>query len=62
MLDQEKSQDLILGYSDNLQEQKLEVKVREDIEVIFTGIIDKIMYYKKIEDTKNISMVEPYGF
>ena len=51
LLDQEKSQDLILGYSDNLQEQKLEVKVREDIEVIFTGIIDKIMYYKKIEDT-----------
>lgn len=51
LLDQEKSQDLLLGYNDNLQEQKIEVKVRKDIEVIFTGIIDKIMYYKKIEDT-----------
>ena len=44
-------QNLLLGYNDYLKEQKLEIPLRKDIEVIFTGTIDKIMYYKKIEDT-----------
>ena len=51
LLDQEKKQDLILGYIDELHEQKIEIPLKKDIEVIFTGTIDKIMYYKKIEDT-----------
>lgn len=51
LLEQEKKQDLILGYIDELHEQKIEVPLKKDIEVIFTGTIDKIMYYKKIEDT-----------
>lgn len=51
LLEQEKKQDLILGYTDELHEQKIEIPLKKDIEVIFTGTIDKIMYYKKIEDT-----------
>ena len=51
LLEQEKKQDLILGYNDELHEQKVEIPLKKDIEVIFTGTIDKIMYYKKIEDT-----------
>ena len=51
LLEQEKKQDLILGYNEELHEQKIEIPLKKDIEVIFTGTIDKIMYYKKIEDT-----------
>ena len=51
LLEQEKRQDLILGYNDELHEQRIEIPLKKDIEVIFTGTIDKIMYYKKVEDT-----------
>lgn len=51
LLEQEKRQDLIFGYNDELHEQKIEIPLKKDIEVIFTGTIDKIMYYKKVEDT-----------
>ncbi len=51
LLDQMKKQNLILGYNEELLEQKIEIPIKKDIEVIFTGTIDKIMYYKKIEDT-----------
>ncbi len=51
LLEQEKKQDLLLGYNDEKTEQKIEIPLRNDIEVIFTGTIDKILYYKKIEDT-----------
>lgn len=51
LLEQEKKQDLILGYNEELHEQKIEIPLKKDIEVIFTGTIDKIMYYKKVEDT-----------
>ena len=51
LLEQEKQQDLIIGYTDEYLEQKIDIPLRKDIEVIFTGTIDKIMYYKKIEDT-----------
>ena len=46
-----KKQNLITGYNDYYNEKKVEVPLRQDIEVIFTGYIDKIMYYQKIEDT-----------
>lgn len=51
LLEEERKQDLILGYNDELHEEKIEIPLRKDIEVVFTGTIDKIMYYKKIEDT-----------
>ena len=51
LLEEEKKQDLILGYNDELHEKKIDISLRKDIEVVFTGTIDKIMYYKKIEDT-----------
>ena len=51
LLEQEKKQDLIVRYNEEFYEQKIEILLRKDIEVIFTGTIDKIMYYKKIEDT-----------
>ena len=51
LLEQEKKQDLILGYMEELHEQKIEIPLKREIEVIFTGTIDKIMYYKKVEDT-----------
>lgn len=51
LLEQEKRQDLILGYNEELHEQRIEIPLKKDIEVIFTGTIDKIMYYKKVEDT-----------
>ena len=51
LLEQEKTLDLLLGYNDELHEERIEIPIRHDIEVIFTGTIDKILYYKKIEDT-----------
>lgn len=51
LLEQEKKQDLIFGYNEELHEQRIEIPLKKDIEVIFTGTIDKIMYYKKVEDT-----------
>jgi ATP-dependent helicase/DNAse subunit B len=32
-------------------EKKIDIQLDKKVEVIFTGIIDKIMYYQKIEDT-----------
>lgn len=46
-----KKQELLTGYNDNLYEKKLNINLDKKIDVIFTGTIDKIMYYKKIEDT-----------
>lgn len=51
LLNQEKELDLLLGYNEEYHEKKIEIPIRKDIEVIFTGTIDKIMFYKKIEDT-----------
>lgn len=51
LISQVKEQNLLLGFNDCLHEQRIEIPLRKDIEVIFTGTIDKIMYYKKIEDT-----------
>ena len=46
-----KEQDLLTGYDMSLYEKKIEVPIDNDISVKFVGYIDKIMYYKKIEDT-----------
>lgn len=46
-----KKQELITGYNNELYEKKIDINLEKDIEVVFTGTIDKIMYYKKIEDT-----------
>ena len=51
LLEQEKKQDIVLGYQEEYNERKIEISLKKEIEVIFTGTIDKIMYYKKIEDT-----------
>ena len=45
-----KKQQLITGYDNFLFEKKAEVDLGKDISVVFVGYIDKIMYYKKIED------------
>ena len=46
-----KSQQLLTGYDDVLTEQKVEITIPRDVSVKFVGYIDKIMYYKRIEDT-----------
>ena len=46
-----KQQQLITGYDDALFEKQIDVELDKKVSVIFTGTIDKIMYYKKIEDT-----------
>lgn len=51
LIDTLKQQKLITGFDDAYYEKKAEVPIKKDVEVIFTGYIDKIMYYKKIEDT-----------
>ena len=38
-------------YKDNLYEQKIEIDLNKPVSVKFIGFIDKIMYYKNIEDT-----------
>ena len=44
-------QQLITGYDETLYEKKIDIDLNKKVSVIFTGTIDKIMYYKKIEDT-----------
>ena len=46
-----KQQQLLTGYDDALYEKKIDVPLDKKVSVIFTGAIDKIMYYQKIEDT-----------
>ena len=46
-----KKQQLITGYDEAFYEKKIEIPVRDDILVNFVGYIDKIMYYKNVEDT-----------
>ncbi len=46
-----KEQELLTGYDAYYFEKKAEVPIQQDIEVIFTGYIDKIMFYQKIDDT-----------
>lgn len=46
-----KQQQLLTGYDEALYEKKIDIELDKKVSVIFTGTIDKIMYYKKIEDT-----------
>lgn len=46
-----KKQELLTGYNQQFFEKKIDIKLRDDISVEFTGTIDKIMYYQEIEDT-----------
>lgn len=46
-----KQQQLLTGYDEVLNEAKAVVTLDKDIEVEFIGYIDKIMFYKNIEDT-----------
>ena len=49
-LDVLKKQDLITAYDNSYYEKLFEVDLSCDVSVKFIGYIDKIMYYKKIED------------
>ena len=51
LIDILKEQQLLTGYDEALYEKKVEVELDKKVSVVFTGTIDKIMYYKKIEDT-----------
>ncbi len=51
LIDTLKKQQLLTGYDAALYEKKVEVELDKKVSVIFTGTIDKIMYYQKIEDT-----------
>ncbi len=44
-------QDLMTGYNDAYYEKKIDIDLKKKVSVIFTGSIDKIMYYQNIEDT-----------
>ena len=46
-----KQQQLLTGYDEALYEKKIEIELEKKVSVIFTGTIDKIMFYKKVEDT-----------
>lgn len=51
LIDTLKKQQLLTGYDDALYEKKIDVPLDKKVSVVFTGAIDKIMYYQKIEDT-----------
>ena len=46
-----KQQQLLTGYDNAIYEKKIDVPLDKKVAVVFTGAIDKIMYYQKIEDT-----------
>ena len=46
-----KKQDEYTQYKDELYEKKVEIDLNKKVSVKFIGYIDKIMYYKNIEDT-----------
>lgn len=50
LLNSIKSQDLITGYNDFYVEKKIDIALDKKVSTVFTGTIDKIMYYKKIDD------------
>ena len=51
LIDVLKKQQLLTGYDDELYEQMVNIEIRKDISVTFIGFIDKIMYYKNMDDT-----------
>ena len=46
-----KKQQLLTGYDEEYYEKYLSIPLREDIQVELIGYIDKIMFYKKVNDT-----------
>jgi len=46
-----KKQQLLIGYNDELFEAKATVVLDKSVAVEFIGYIDKIMFYKKVDDT-----------
>lgn len=46
-----KKQSLLTEYKDELYEKRIEIDLHKKVFVQFVGSIDKIMYYKNIEDT-----------
>ena len=44
-------QNLLTNYKDELHEERIEIDLDKKVSVKFVGSIDKIMYYKNIEDT-----------
>ena len=46
-----KKQDMFTTYKDELYEEKVEIDLGKKVSVKFIGFIDKIMYFKNIEDT-----------
>ena len=46
-----KEQQLLTGYDNDLYEKRAIIEIRKDISVEFIGFIDKIMYYKNMDDT-----------
>ena len=51
LIDVLKQQQLITGYNEELYEKYISIPLRTDISVELIGYIDKIMFYKKIDDT-----------
>ncbi len=51
LIDVLKEQDLLTGFNDALYEKRVVVPLDKEVAVEFVGYIDKIMYYKKVEDT-----------
>ena len=51
LLDKLKEQRLITGYNEEIYEKKFVVPLKSDILVNLVGYIDKIMCYRKVEDT-----------
>ena len=46
LIDVLNKQDLITGYNDAYYEKKIDIDLKKKVSVIFTGTIDKIMYYQ----------------
>lgn len=46
-----KNQELLSNYHDKLCEEEINIKLKKDIDVIFTGKIDKIIYNRNVNDT-----------
>ena len=46
-----KQQQLLTGYDEEYYEKRIIIPLRQDIQVELKGYIDKIMFYKKVDDT-----------
>lgn len=51
LIEELKKKELLTGYNDNYYEKKIDIDISSDISVIFTGTIDRIMYYSEVSDT-----------